>query len=136
MQLQRLISAKKSQLVNDGVYRKILDQCTSMGYWNVDSATLLKDFLIENYQQKLDKYITTGLGAEAMPPSEDLTNFIYTTLAIQILAIHFTSLKAEWKMIMNKANKWARAFKMKNQEIKDAINQVEKEVKNMVQSFE
>ena len=81
--------------------------------------------------------IQNGLGAkENLSNSEELTNYILTVLALQILAVHFVEKKAEWKMIMTKANKWQRTFKAKNSDRKDAINQVEKDVKNMVESFQ
>ena len=51
--------------------------------------------------------LNSGIGDE-IKASKELTRFILTTLAIQVLTVHFPSKKDEFKMIKNKANKWTR----------------------------
>ena len=75
-------------------------------------------------------------GHASIPSSDELKQFILTILALQILNIHFSEKKSEWKMIMNKASKWARSFKIDNNEKKNEVGQIEKDIKNMVQAFD
>ena len=58
-QIKELMS-KKSKVINDEVYKQILDLCTTGGYWKANCIFIFTQFMITNHKNMFEKIIEKG----------------------------------------------------------------------------
>lgn len=87
----------------------LINECQFDGSWQMGSCNTLLNF-IKAKETKEQLHAILSQGYESIQLSADLQAFILTSLAMQILNVHFASKKSEWKMIFTKAKKWCTNY--------------------------
>lgn len=86
--------------------------------------------MITDFKNIFEKIIEKG--AADYSDSEEIQNFAFTVLGLQILTVNFADKKSEWTMLANKTNKWIRKIKINYSSQKEDILLIEKQLKSFI----
>lgn len=116
-------------------YIIIINHCSASGFWAPKSQGDLLHYLKQE-RAKVEDFIQQGYKAKDLhiKPSQELTQYILTTLAIELLQAFFADKADEYRLIRRKAERWSDSFKSTSDK-REGLENIEKVIRQSVQTL-